>query len=171
MVGKDELANFIFCSTLLEEAVAKAYQKISEKVSDKEIAYLPNYIAKDSFKHASAFKAITTHFTHQTDLKECGRTLGEAWVNIAKDAERYITRESEITRSELRKMMEDLEGFEGYTSEEYISILYSEAIKLLAEEYGIDLQLYKTILEWVIEDEKRHIQILNFIKRRINKQT
>jgi rubrerythrin len=43
-------------------------------------------------------------------------------------------------------------------------------VKLLTNEYNFDLEDYKTVLEWIIEDEKRHIQILAIIKSRIAEQ-
>jgi len=166
----DDLAKYLYCSAIFEEEVAKAYQKVSEKVSDKEVAYLLEYIAKDSFKHATAFKALTTYLTHQIDYGDCVKMMGEAWVKAIEEAKRYAAREDEVTLSELIRILEEFKCYEGYASEEYLTILYTEVVKLLTNEYHIDLQDYKTLLAWVIEDEKRHIQILALIKRRISEQ-
>jgi len=68
LVNRDDLVQYIYCSTIFEEEVAKAYQKISEKISDKEVAYLLEFIAKDSFKHASALKALNAQLANRTKL-------------------------------------------------------------------------------------------------------
>ena len=167
----DYLAKYFYCSAIFEEEVAKAYQKISEKVSDKEVAYLLEYIAKDSFKHAAAFKALTTNLANQIECGECGKIMGEALVKAVEEARRYAAREDAVTLSELRSIIIQFENYEGYASEEYLTVLYVEVVKLLANEYYADLKNYKTLLEWVIEDEKRHTQILTFIKSRIAEQT
>lgn len=171
MVSRDDVAKYLYCSTVLEEDVARAYQKVSEKVSDKGVAHLLEYIAKDSFKHAAAFRALTAHLTNQTDYGECGKILREAWVKIVEEARRYAAREGEVTLSELNEILRDFESYEGYAAEEYFPILYTEVIKLLTNESHIDLQTYKTVLEWIVEDEKRHTLILTFIKSRIAEQT
>jgi len=168
LVDKDELAQHIYCSIILEEEVAKAYQKISEKISDKEVAHLLEFIAKDSFKHAAAFKALNAQLTNRTDYEECGTILGAAWAHIVEEARRYAAREDAVTLSELRKILRDFENYEGYAGEEYLTILYAELIKLLANELGLDLQKYKVILEWIIEDEKRHSELLTLIQNKIN---
>jgi len=166
----DDLSKYLYCSAILEEEVAKAYQKISEKVSDKEVAYLLEYIAKDSFKHAVAFKALTIHLKHQINYGDCVKMMGEAWVKAIEEAKRYAARDDEVTLSELKRILQEFESYEGYASEEYLTILYTEVVKLLTDHYNIDLQDYKTLVEWIIEDEKRHIQILTLIKRRIAEQ-
>jgi rubrerythrin len=166
-VAREDLAKYLYCSAIFEEEVAKAYQKVSEKVSEREVAYLLEYIAKDSFKHAAAFKALAARLTHQTDRCDCGEMLGEAWVKIVEEARRYAAREDEVTLSELKTIIKEFERYEGYAAEEYLTTLYTEVLKLLTEKQQIDLQEYKTILEWIVEDEKRHIQILTFIKSRI----
>jgi len=165
-----DLAKYLYCSAIFEEEVAKAYQKISEKVSDKEVAYLLEYIAKDSFKHATAFKALTAHLTHQIDCGDCVKMMGEAWAKTIEKAKRYAARENEVTASELKSILQEFESYEGYAGEEYLTILYTEVVKLLTNHYNIDLQDSKTLLEWIIEDEKRHIQILTLIKKRITEQ-
>jgi rubrerythrin len=167
LVSEEDLAKYLYCSAIFEEEVAKAYQKISEKVSDKAVSYLLEYIAKDSFKHAVAFKALATHLTQQIEYVDCEKILGEAWVKTVGEAKRYAAREDEVTLSEVKTIIKEFEGYEGYAAEEYLTILYTEVLKLLTEKQHIDLQEYKTILEWIVEDEKRHIQILTFIKSRI----
>jgi rubrerythrin len=170
LMAREDLAKYLYCSAIFEEEVAKAYQKVSEKVSEREVAYLLEYIAKDSFKHAAAFKALAARLTHQTDRCDCGEMLGEAWVKTVEEAKRYAAREDEVTLSELKGILQEFESYEGYAGEEYLTILYTEVVRLLTNEYNFDLEDYKTVLEWIIEDEKRHIQILAIIKSRIAEQ-
>jgi len=91
-------------------------------------------------------------------------------VKTVEEAKRYAAREDEVTLSELEGILQEFESYEGYAGEEYLTILYTEVVKLLTNEYNFDLEDYKTVLEWIIEDEKRHIQILAFIKSRIAEQ-
>jgi hypothetical protein len=59
-VAREDLAKYLYCSAIFEEEVAKAYQKVSEKVSEREVAYLLEYIAKDSgsYKNLRATKGM-----------------------------------------------------------------------------------------------------------------
>jgi len=86
---KDEIAKYFYCSPLFEEKVAKAYHKVSERVFDKEVVYLQEYITKDSFKHAAAFRALTTYLTQQTYCEDCEKIKGETWVKVIREAKRY----------------------------------------------------------------------------------
>lgn len=167
-MNKEDLAKYFCCSIILEEGVANVYQTISSKVLDLEISYLLEYIAKDSFKHAVTFKALSAQLTErEVSLEECTKLLGEKWRNVVEDAKTYPLKK-EITLTELRSMIEDLEGCERYVGEEFLTILYTKVIQLLAEEEEVDLNEYKSFLEWIIEDEKRHTQILEIIKHKIN---
>lgn len=169
-VKKEDLAKYFCCSTILEEEVANAYQIISSKVLDTEISYLLEYIAKDSFKHAVAFKALSAQITEREyDVEECTKLWGKLWKNIVEDTKTY-TSKKEITLIELSSIIKDLESCEKYVGEEFLTILYTKVIQLLAEDEGVDLNGYKSILEWIIEDEKRHSQILEIIKQKIDEK-
>ena len=75
---------------------------------------------------------------------------------------------NKISHSELTSIINGLEKLEGYVGEEYLTILHAKMVESIAQEQGINLKHYKTILEWIVEDEKRHEQTLNIIKNFTN---
>lgn len=168
--GKD-LGMFVYCSSLLEEKAAKVYEHIATLVEDGLIRCLLKYIAKDSFKHAEFFKALCEWLTgkEKVDFKDCARVLGETWKTLMADAEEFENK-SEISLEELASLIKGLEKLEGFVVEEYLTVLNTKLIELMAEERKIDLKHCKVVLEFIIEDEKRHEQILKIIKNMLTRR-
>ncbi|MGQ9759087.1 MAG: hypothetical protein ACUVQ5_00725, partial [Candidatus Methanomethylicaceae archaeon] len=168
--GKRELANLLYCSSLLEGEVAKAYRHIAKRVADEEVKYLLNYIAIDSSKHAKVLKAISKRFDvkAKVNFNGCAEIWGELWKELMVNAKNQLLDKNRVGHKELASLIDSLGKLEGDVGEEYLTILHTEMVKLIAQEKGIDLKHYKTILEWIIEDEKRHEQTLKIIKNLIN---
>ncbi len=163
-----EIARFLYCSGLFEEEVAKRYRHVAEITRDANIKCLLNYIADDSYKHAAMFKALSGYLTNvdRSVFEDCEKVLGSLWRNITEHS-RSIRGESEIGNQELLKLIDGLEKFEGFVAEEYLSVLNVKTIELMARETGLPIEPYRMIFEWMVEDEKRHEQILKIIKNHV----
>jgi hypothetical protein len=55
---RKDLRKFLYCSSLLEERIANAYDYIAKLVDDRLIVGLLGFIARDSFKHAECFRMV-----------------------------------------------------------------------------------------------------------------
>jgi len=53
---------------------------------------------------------------------------------------------------------------ESFAAEEYLTVLHVKLIELMADEAKIDLENFRVLLEWIIEREKRHEQILKMME-------
>jgi hypothetical protein len=79
------------------------------------------------------------------------------------DAEKFLDK-SEISHGELASLVKGLMKLESFVAEEYLTVMHVKLIELMADEAKIDLENFRTLLEWIIEDEKRHEQILRIIE-------
>lgn len=170
-VEKD-LKNFLYCSSVFEEKVARAYEHIANLVEDKFIRYLLSFIARDSFKHAECFKAVGEWLSGSFEVcfSECEKVWGETWKALIADAEKFLKR-SKIGADELSSLISGLMKLENFAAEEYLTVMHIRLIKLIANEAKMGINSFKTILEWIIEDEKRHEQILKMIGDMLKKPT
>ncbi|MEM4530023.1 MAG: hypothetical protein QXQ52_05835, partial [Candidatus Methanomethylicaceae archaeon] len=69
-----------------------------------------------------------------------------------------------ISHHDLASVIEGLERIEGFAAEEYLTILQIRLVELMAESLKLNINYLKTLLEWIVEDEKRHESILKIIK-------
>lgn len=164
------LGRLFYCSGLLEESVAKVYNNIAMILDNGLIRCLFRFIASDTEKHAKFFKAVCEFLNAgmMVNFKECGEVWGGKWKTIMADAEKFIGK-TKISSEELISLINGLERLEGVVAEEYLTIMHIMMIELIAEERKIDLDYCKKILEWIIEDEKRHEQIIKYIKNLLTK--
>jgi len=77
---------------------------------------------------------------------------------------KMIQEEFEIDNRKLVELIDGLVRFEGVVAEEYLTVLSMKTIELMAKESELNIEPYKIIFEWIVEDEKRHEQILKLIK-------
>ena len=160
-----DLGKFIYCSSLLEERIANAYGHIAELVDDRLIRGLLVFIARDSFKHGECLRMFGEWLSGSVEvcLEECGEVWGETWKTLMADAEKHLGK-SKISREELASLVKGLMKLESFVAEEYLTVMHVKLIELMADEAKIDLENFRMLLEWIIEDEKRHEQILRMIE-------
>jgi len=160
-----DLDKFLYCSSLLEERIANAYGHIAELVDDRLIGGLLGFIARDSFKHAECFRMVGEWLYGSVEVcfEECEEVWGENWKTLMAEAEKFLDK-SEISHGELASLIKGLMKLEGFAAEEYLTVMHVKLIGLMADEAKIDLENFRVLLEWIIEDEKRHEQILRIIE-------
>ncbi|MCX8181605.1 MAG: hypothetical protein N3D12_00640 [Candidatus Methanomethyliaceae archaeon] len=167
---KKDLSRFVYCSSLLEEKIAKVYENLAKVINDDLFKCLFRYIASDSLKHAEFFRALSKWLNPDIELsyEECAEVWGEKWKVVMEHAE-VFQEKGKINHEELSSLIDGLEKLEGMVAEEYLTIMHIRLIQLMAEDRKIDLDYFKKILEWIIEDENRHEQILKTIKSKLIK--
>jgi len=62
-------------------------------------------------------------------------------------------------------LIKGLMKLESFVAEEYLTVMHVKLVELMADEAKLDLENFRTLLEWIIEDEKRHEQILRIIEK------
>jgi len=160
-----DLDKFLYCSSLLEERIANAYGHIAELVGDRLIRGLLGFIARDSFKHAECFRMVGEWLYGSVEVcfEDCGEVWGETWKTLMTDAEKFLNK-SAISSMELVSLIKGLMKLESFVAEEYLTVMHVKLVELMADEAKLDLENFRTLLEWIIDDEKRHEQILKMIE-------
>lgn len=164
-LSKRNLGKLFLCSSLLEEKVAKAYEHVAKLTTDKIIRGLLEYIAHDSFKHASCFKSIAEVLFQEVDAssEDCIEAWGNSWLAVVKDAERILETQK-IGLIDLRSIIDALYSIEGFVAEEYLTVLHVKLIELMSRDEEVHLDDFKAVLDWIVEDEERHKKILEIIR-------
>ena len=163
---KTVIAKFLYCSSLLEERVADAYERLSTRVRNPIVRSLLQYISYDSRKHYIVLKGMGEVMKHSTELDEgeCKALLGDAWMNLTTLCEDEALKKGELTDEELGRLIEKMYQLESCAGEEYLMIIHIKILQLIADELKLELGLLKNILEWIVEDEKRHSSVLKMIR-------
>jgi rubrerythrin len=170
---KDEkdLARFLQCSSILEARVANAYKHLADRVKNTTAKFLLQHIIYDTFKHSDMLRGIgNTVARLKVNAEDCEGIWGEVWKALIEDSIRELSQKNKITNREFASHIDAMKKLESYFAEEYLTTLHTRTIKLIAQQHHIDLGSYTTILEWIVEDEKRHEQILIMINNIITKQ-
>lgn len=156
----------LYCSSLVEEGVAKAYECLAKLSSDELVSCFSRYIARDSLKHAEFFKEVARALFGDVSASrnECARAYGEAWPSIMRDVEWILSR-GEVGLGELSSLIGQLEGLEGLAAEEYLAEVHARPVEFM--EGDVDLGHYGEVLRWVAEDEERHRRMLKVIEERL----
>lgn len=161
----EEFKRFLFCCGLLEDRVHNAYRSLASRLDDGLIKILLNYIAEDSKKHSNILIEISKELgATGIDLRECEEAVGSIAIRIIENAEKISAEKDKIRFEKFASMLDDLVDLERYFGEEYLIHIQLKLFLSLAEYKKVDLDFIKEVLEYIIEDERRHEKILNHIK-------
>jgi rubrerythrin len=173
MSSVQNIAQFLFCLSELEEKTFQLYHDLSQKVEfpSAKAAFLT--IAEESRKHSSMLKRASKGFTDvQFAEKECKKGLGETWnyvINLSKSLEKQKTFELE----DLLKLCEKLSLIEYSYIEEYSVSVKLKTLQYMSQEisdtYKVNLNSIKKALEVIIKDEESHQSILNELTEQLTK--
>jgi len=169
--AKKKIAQYLRCSSILEENVATAYKSFANKTENSLIKPLLLFISYDSLKHSKTLRKLSQNITKtESTTEQCEIILGKAWKNAVTQAHREMLKKERITDQELASLIDKMINLESFLGEEYLMILQLKTLELAAKDSKMDLTGTKKILEWIIEDEKRHELILERIKIIITKK-
>lgn len=170
MEAKSYLKKFLLCSSLLEEKVAAAYEHVARLIDDNIVKCLFEIIARDSFKHARCFELMAKAFFQEVSaqLEDCVKVWGESWLAVVEDAER-ILKKHEISLADLSSLVDSLHTIEGFVAEECLSALHAKLIDVMVGNEEVDVELFRVMLNWIVEDEDRHKKALEMVKEMLPK--
>jgi len=166
---RKDIAKALYCSSLMEKKVARAYESLSEKVNDHVVKNFLLFISTDSIKHSILLNALGESVM-KIDITEeiCKAQMGEAWSNIMRTTEEEMR--SEDIKEDLSSLIQKMDSLESFVGEEHFTALHLKLTSLMAEETGIEFNQIKTMIEWIIVDEDRHEKILQMICKRVQKK-
>lgn len=106
----------------------------------------------------------------EVNAEDCERTWGKVWKALVTDSIQELSETNKVTNKELASRIDAMKNLESYFAEEYLTTLHTRTVKLIAQQQDIDLGNCNTVLEWIVEDEKRHEQTLAMIRNIITDQ-
>jgi rubrerythrin len=170
MSSKDpkDIADFLYCSSNLEEKVFSLYRTLSDKVQNSIVKSLLLYIAYDSLNHSLVMRGIAETISKSKPKPEdCEKKLYQIWERITSLSTEFSKREK-VGDNELQTLAHELAGFENSLSEEYFVLVQLKTLEYMTKEiaqiYKVDLEGLKNIFELIIKDEENHREILNSIE-------
>ncbi|HVP40401.1 MAG TPA: hypothetical protein VMS95_00400 [Candidatus Krumholzibacteriaceae bacterium] len=172
--SKKDIAEFLYCSSILEGKTFLLFKTMAEKVDLPLIKSLLLQIAYDSQKHSTTLRGISESIapTKKTP-RDCDKQHGEAW-NTINAISSEISRMEKISNTDLPSLVERLTVLESVAGEEYNMLVQLKTLQYMAKEinklYNVNLRRIKGLFEKIIEEEEHHIELLSTIKEMIAKK-
>ena len=170
MTKKDtrNISEFLNCQSIIESQISLLYGNLSEKIEIPLINALLKEIELDSQKHSLLLKGVSESIKQpKGKQEECSKnsptlqTLSKMLKKVAKT--------DRINKENLKVLSEILITLESDMGEEYYILTQMKTLErmteIINEEYSVDLTKVKSIFLKIIEDEERHIEILETIKQ------
>lgn len=167
-----DIAKYLYCASIVEGRVANAYKHLSDRVENQQIKSLLQYILHDTTKHSAILRNIADNIAKQTvGLEDCEQIWGQGWKDWINTSIEELSKKEEITTQELVSLIEGMKNLENYFAEGYITITNLEILKLLTKQQGPNVETFNAIIEWTIQDEKRHQTTITMIKNLLQLQS
>jgi rubrerythrin len=164
----NNIAEYLNCQSILESQTSMLYHILSEKVELSLIKTLLKEIELDSHKHSILLKGVSNSIKQSNGTqKECLKTSQtlQTITSLLKE----IAKMDAVSSEDLKKLGEIFITLESQMGEEYYILIQMKTLermaKLINEEYSVDLIKVKNIFLKIIQDEERHIEILETIKQ------
>jgi ribonucleotide reductase beta subunit family protein with ferritin-like domain len=165
------IARYLYCSSILEGRVANAYKHLSDRIEDQQVKSLVQYILHDTTKHSTILRNMADNIAKQeVKIEDCEQIWGKGWKNWITTSIEELSKREKVTTEELATLVDGMAKLENYFAEGYLTITNIEIVRLLARQRNLNLGNFNTILEWTIQDEKRHQTTMMMIKELISKQ-
>jgi rubrerythrin len=162
------LSSFINCLSIMEEDASLLYNMFSGKIEIPLVKSFLQSIAEDSHKHSILLKSVFESMGKKEKPKDCGKKTGKVWTMI-NAFYKEISAKEKIGDSELAQLSEKLTYLESIMGEEYYIFVQLKTLQAMVNEinqlYHVDLDSVKTVFSHIINDEERHREILEKIKK------
>ncbi len=167
----DGIADFLSCLSSLEHKNAELFQMLSEKTTMPSAQPLLLEIAKDNQKHANQLLQISKKIGNPTvKTKQCKLRLSVVCENT-ETILRMVKKRKQVTVNELSDFLQILESSGG--AAQYL-LVQAETFLFMSQEitkfYGMDAKKFNELLEAMVQDIEKNIDLLEEIKTEIEKQ-
>ncbi|MCX8189156.1 MAG: hypothetical protein N3F64_05545 [Nitrososphaeria archaeon] len=163
---RSDIAKMFLCSSILEEHISKAYQSLAERVTNRHVSRLLNVISVDSRKHSVLLKLLSESIQKVTvEEGECEKIFGASWKTVDDLAKTEVYSIPE--KMDLPSLIKGMSTLESYMGEEYMTSAHLILAKLAAEEIGLEINTIKVLIDWIIQDEERHVKMIEIISKMI----
>lgn len=167
-----DIADFLYCSSVLEEKVFLLYMDLAEKIELPLPKSLLLHMAYDSQKHSALLRGISeTIGKPERKPRNCEKNLVNTWkmVNVLSQE---IGKKDRILRGEFSSLAGQLAVLERTLGEDYYILAQAKTLqfmdKKIREEYGISLENLEIIFENIIHDEETHGELVSIVKKILN---
>jgi len=162
---RKEISGLLYCTSLLESKTASMYERLAARTPLSLIRSLLMQMAHDSRKHADIFKGIFEEFKPEDKpTQDCERRLSQIW-SVPDSFSKKI--QNALSESDLLEIVQKLVPFETRMGEEYYVFVQAQTLTFMAkqieQEYDVNIESVKGILESVINDEGKHQEMLKQI--------
>jgi rubrerythrin len=165
------IARYLYCSSIVEGRVANAYKHLSDRVENQQVKSLLQYILYDTTKHSAILRNMAENIAKQeVKIEDCEQIWGKTWKTWITTSIEELSKKEKVTTEELSTLIEGMAKLENYFAEGYLTITNIEIVRLLAKQRNLELGDLNTILEWTIQDERRHQATIMMIKQLIAEQ-
>ena len=166
---QDSIADFLLCSSVLEEKTFLLYKRLSDKVDIPLVHSLLLYIAYDSQKHSEILRGISESISKsEKKAKDCEKRFGDSGATIERLLQE-IADEGKTHSLSAPSLVKKLTILESTFGEEYYSLVQLKTLEYMEKEiretYDVDVADLKGILETIIRDEEFHSELLAKMKR------
>lgn len=167
----DGIADFLTCLSGLEQKNAQLFQMLSEKTIMPSAKPLLYEIAQDNQKHAKQLQEISKKIGNpNVQTKQCKQRLSVVCENT-ETILRMVKQRKEVTVNELSDFLQILESSGG--AAQYL-LVQAETFLFMSQEitkfYGMDAKEFNQLLQGMVQDIEKHIDLLEQIKTEIEKQ-
>lgn len=169
----NNIAEYLNCQSILESQTSLLYKTLSGKVKFPLIKTLLKEIQLDSEKHAALLKGVAENIRQpKSTQKECSKA--NQTLQTMSSLLKEVAKIESVGPEELNKLSEIFMTLESEMGEDYYILIQMKTLermtKIINEEYSIDLTKVKSIFLKIIQDEERHIEILETIKQLTTKK-
>lgn len=151
---KLDLNKYYACLALLEDETVKLYEELINQCKEDSVKLLLLNILYETKKHKEILIFISQlkGFIYPPVIEECEKEAGY----LLKDSINFTRKlKAEAKEKTLLEILKQLIEFEEAVSEEYLIKIHGEASKLIEDDLTI-----RKILEYIAEDEERHVNLL-----------
>lgn len=166
------LAKLLYCFGEMERYISQAYRSLASRVDDGLVKIVLEYIADDSMKHSNFLLNAARSIGDPGDcVAELREIVGPLATLIIEDAKKIVAETGKIPAEKIVKELERLADLEKFFGEEYFMAMMGNVILAYEDVEGMNLGTVRTILEYLVEDEKRHENLLVLLRSHHSRAT
>jgi rubrerythrin len=173
MKKPEGIADFLMCSSFLEERTHLLYKSLADNVDLPLIKSMLLHIAYDSQKHSAILNGMCESIGgSKMKLKDCEKKTGPT-LKAIENIQREIPSGKNIQKETISSLAKKLAVLESNMGEEYFVLIQMKTLQYMTKEiceiYNVQLQDMKDIFEVIIRDEETHRELLSRMEKFLTK--